>query len=128
MGNSEERIVHFEIPTDNPDRAIEFYEKIFNWEITKWDGPMDYWMVMTGKEEPGINGGLIKRSDPVTITTNTIGVADLDKTVEEIVSAGGELVMPKSVIPKMGYLAYCKDTEGNVFGLMQPDESAEMAE
>ncbi|MDD5693487.1 MAG: VOC family protein [Patescibacteria group bacterium] len=124
----EERIVHFEIPADDPERAKDFYEKVFGWKIEKWDGPMDYWLVNTGEKDPGINGGLTRRADPVTITTNTVGVENLDNKLNEVTGAGGEIVMPRSVIPNMGYLAYCKDTEGNIFGLMESDESAEAEE
>ena len=52
------RVVHFEIHAENPQRAIAFYQGLFGWEITKWDGPMDYWMIRTGpKEQMGIDGG-----------------------------------------------------------------------
>ena len=54
------RVVHFEIPADQPERAIEFYSKIFGWQFQKWDGPMPYWMINTG-EGPGINGGWVTR-------------------------------------------------------------------
>jgi predicted enzyme related to lactoylglutathione lyase len=61
------RIVHFEIHANEPERAAEFYKKVFGWEITKWDSPeMEYWMVMTAPKdstEPGINGGMIRRKD-----------------------------------------------------------------
>src|SRR2546423_11695103 len=52
------RVIHFEIQAENPDRAISFYENLFGWEFTKWDGPQPYWLVKTGPEgQPGINGG-----------------------------------------------------------------------
>lgn len=52
------RVVHFEIDAKKPERAIEFYEKVFGWKIEKWKGPVDYWLIMTGKEsESGIDGG-----------------------------------------------------------------------
>jgi len=117
------RIVHFEIGADVPNRAIEFYKKVFGWKFQKWDGPMDYWMVMTGDGDYGIDGGLAPRH-PDSIFANTIDVDDIDAYVKMIVEEGGEIIYPKSSIPGVGYLAYFKDTEGNVLGIMQEDMSA----
>jgi predicted enzyme related to lactoylglutathione lyase len=118
------RVIHFEIPAGNPERAVAFYTKAFGWKIEKWPGPMEYWMVNTGAEgTPGINGGLM-RNDNVKTTTNTIGVESVDKAIETVTKAGGKLVMPKTPIPTVGYFAYLEDTEGNIFGVMQADPSA----
>ena len=118
------RVVHFEIPADNPERASAFYKKAFGWKIEKWPGPMDYWMVNTGPDSaPGINGGLMKKGN-VTTTTNTIGVDSVDAAITAVTNAGGKLIMPKTPIPTVGYFAYCEDTEGNLFGVMQPDPNA----
>ena len=121
-----ERPVHFEITADNPERAVKFYTKVFGWEIKKWEGPMEYWLVMTGpKEQPGIDGGLMRRSPPITTgTVNTVGVASLDESIKKVVASGGKVVRPKSAVPGVGWFAYCADTEGNIFGMMQPDTSA----
>jgi len=119
------RVVHFEIPAADPERAAAFYKKAFGWTIEKWPGPMEYWMVSTGAEgAPGINGGLLKRNAHVTSTTNTIGVESVDKAAADVKAAGGKLVMPKTVIPTVGYFAYLEDTEGNLFGVMEPDVNA----
>jgi len=118
------RVVHFEIPAADPERAAAFYKKAFGWKFEKWQGPMDYWMVNTGAEgTPGINGGMMKKGD-VTTTTNTIDVESVDKAVAAVSGAGGKLVMPKTAVPTVGYFAYCLDTEGNLFGLMQFDPNA----
>jgi hypothetical protein len=119
------RVIHFEIPAADPERAAAFYKKVFDWQIEKWPGPMEYWMVTTGGEGcPGINGGLLRRNAPVTATTNTIGVESVDKAVDAVKAAGGKLVMPKTPIPTVGYFAYLEDTEGNLFGVMQADTNA----
>ena len=118
------RVIHFEIPAADPERAAAFYKKAFGWKIEKWPGPMEYWMVNTGDNgAPGINGGLMRKGD-VTTTTNTIGVDSVDKAVATVTKAGGTLVMPKTPIPTVGYFAYCKDTEGNLFGVMESDPNA----
>ena len=118
------RVVHFEIPADDPQRAAAFYKKAFGWKIEKWPGPMEYWMVTTGEDSaPGINGGLMKKGN-VTSTTNTIDVESVEKAIAAVVDAGGKEIMPKTPIPTVGYFAYCLDTEGNLFGVMQRDPNA----
>jgi predicted enzyme related to lactoylglutathione lyase len=114
------RVIHFEIPADSPDRAVAFYEKVFGWKIQKWAGPMDYWLISTGpKEQPGIDGGIMQRQ-PGQVTCNTVGVENLDQSVASVEANGGRQVVPKMEIPGIGWLAYCADTEGNVFGMLQP--------
>ena len=119
------RVIHFEIPAAEPDRAAAFYGKVFGWKFDKWPGPMEYWMVTTGKEgEAGINGGMMSKPGGIASTTNTIGVDSVDDAVAAVLKAGGKNIMPKTPIPTVGYFAYCEDTEGNVFGVMQADPNA----
>lgn len=117
------RVVHFEIPADDPDRAAKFYTKAFGWQVKKWDGPVEYWMAMTG-EGPGINGGILRRPHPGMGTTNTIDVSSVDDALTAIQAAGGSVTQPKMAVPGVGWLAYCNDTEGNMFGIMQNDPNA----
>lgn len=119
------RVVHFELAADDPERAIAFYERVFGWKIVKWDAPVDYWLITTGpKDDPGIDGGLQRRESFTPSIVNTIDVDDLDAALARITAAGGKVVQPKTIVPGVGYLAYCVDTEGNPFGLMQADTSA----
>lgn len=120
------RVVHFEIPVDNPDRALDFYGKLFGWQFQKFPGPQDYWVVTTGPaEQPGINGGIMRRpKGPAAATVNTVQVDDLDASVRAAEANGGKNVVPRMAIPGVGYLAYCADPEGNVFGIMQADATA----
>ena len=119
------RVVHFEIPADDPERAIKFYEKVFDWQIEKWDGPMEYLLIMTGEEDkPGIDGGLARREDPDTGVENTVDVKDLDVTLANVKAQGGKVIRPRIAVPGVGWMAYIKDTEGNVFGLMESDPEA----
>ncbi|MDK2988515.1 MAG: uncharacterized protein PWR16_44 [Methanoculleus sp.] len=134
------RIVHFEIHAGDPERAVKFYRDVFGREIEEWVMPGvemkdedRYWMVTTGPgTEPGINGGLVFRrgpapaeEQPVNAYVCTIGVADLDESVDAALKAGGNLVLPRMAVPGIGWLAYGRDTEGNTFGMMQPDENAQ---
>jgi uncharacterized protein len=116
------RVIHFEFPADRPERAERFYSDLFGWKFTKWEGPSEYWLIETG-EGPGINGGMMPRR-PGAATTNTIGVESVDETVRNVVANGGGIALPKMAIPGVGWLAYCTDPEGNVFGVMQNDPAA----
>lgn len=116
------RPMHFEIPAENPERAMKFYEGAFGWKFQRWEGPMDYWMILTGDDaEPGINGGLMPRRDPAQPCVNTVAVPDIDATLAAVGGLGGTVVVPKMPVPGVGWLAYCKDTEGHIFGVMQGD-------
>jgi len=119
------RFVHFELPADNPERAVRFYEQVFGWKAQKWDGPIDYWMLSTGSpDEPGIDGAIAPRQEQFTTPINTVDVASVDEVVRRVETAGGTIVVPKRAIPGMGWLIYFADTEGNVSGAMEMDQSA----
>jgi len=119
------RVVHFEIPADDPERAVNFYQKALGWTIRKWDGPVEYWLVMTGPEdEPGIDGGLAPRSELQVGAVNTVDVASVDETAARVEEHGGKVVHPKHPVPGVGWMAYCEDTEGTVFGVMERDPDA----
>jgi len=113
------RVVHFDIPADDVERAKAFYEKVFGWKFEKWEGPMDYWLVMTGKDGPGIDGGMAKRQGPDQAVMNTIGVESVDQAVADIQANGGQIVMPKNEIPGVGWMATFRDPEGNMSGVIQ---------
>ncbi len=88
---------------------------------------MDYWLISTGQEEePGIDGGLAKKGDSPfeQAVTNTIDVPSVDAAIKKVKANGGAILMPKSAVPGVGWMAYFKDTEGNIFGMMESDESA----
>ena len=119
------RLVHFELNVEDIESSIKFYENVFGWEFQKWEGPLDYWLIMTGSEdEPGIDGGLAKKEEDTPPLVNTIDVKDVDEIVKKIEKNGGEIVVPKHAVPGVGWLAYFKDTEGIMSGIMQEDRSA----
>ena len=124
------RPVHFEIHAENPDRAATFYAALFGWRFQKWDGPAPYWIIRTG-DGPGIDGGMVQRRGPAPIdgaAVNacpiTIDVASCEDLVRRITEAGGTIALPIMPVPGVGWLAYGKDTEGNIFGVIQNDPSA----
>jgi hypothetical protein len=125
------RVIHFEIHADEPERAIRFYSSVFGWEFVKFPNTItDYWVVKTGEaDQPGIDGGLLRRDihfEGVGITAFvcTIAVADLDVFLMKVNTSGGQRAVARMPIAGIGWLAYCKDTEGNLFGMMQADAAA----
>jgi len=118
------RVIHFELAADDPERAVRFYSKVFGWKLNKWDGPEDYWLATTGdSSEPGIDGAIMRRDPQRPPVVNTIGVESLDDSVAKVAANGGTVLESKMPIPGVGYFAYCLDSEGNPFGLMQSDPS-----
>jgi predicted enzyme related to lactoylglutathione lyase len=116
------RVVHFDILANQPEKLIDFYGNVFGWKFEKWEGPMEYWMIRTGKGD-GIDGGL-GRKTPEASNANTIEIANLEETIAKVRTHGGTLLVPKGPIPGVGWFALFKDMEGNVFGLMQSDPNA----
>lgn len=125
------RPIHFEIHAADPQRAMAFYGELFGWSFQQWGGQL-YWLIATG-EGPGIDGGLMPREgrspdpaapDPVISWVCTVDVADVDASVAKARSLGGLVAVPKTAVPTIGWIAYCKDTEGNIFGMLQSDPSA----
>jgi predicted enzyme related to lactoylglutathione lyase len=120
------RVVHFEISVDEAERALEFYRGVFGWTTQKWEGPEDYWVVKTGEEGPGIDGGIYKRHEGMSFKAhvNTIDVPSVEDYLARVEAAGGKRVTQKITLPGVGFLAYCEDTEGNTFGIIERDASA----
>lgn len=124
------RVVHFEVHAADPERAMRFYGDVFAWRFTKIPGGMDYWLIATG-EGAGIDGGLIRRMGPaptdgqaVNAFVCTLQVDNLDVSMAAGVNAGGSVALPKMAVAGVGWVGYLKDTEGNIFGLHQPDPNA----
>jgi len=123
------KVVHFEIPADDLDRAKGFYGSVFGWELQTV--PMnegEYTSVITTDvdeqtqqpTEPGaINGGMFVRDERVTSPVITIDVDGIDDALKQIEAEGGSTVTPRTAIPGMGAFAYFKDPEGNVLGLWE---------
>lgn len=128
------RPVHFEIQADDCERAKTFYTAVFGWSYEDYSSFVNapYWGVVTGEESmPGINGGLLPRPAPApgagqgtNAAVLTMGIADYDTTHAAILAAGGQVALPKYALPGMAWQGYYLDTEGNTFGIHQPDESA----
>jgi uncharacterized protein len=119
------RVVHFEIPFDDRERASTFYDEAFGWQITSLP-EMGYVLAGTGPSdqgppsEPGfINGGLLERGTAVSGPVITIDVDDIEAALERVEKLGGSTVSTKQAVGEMGFSAYFTDSEGNVMGLWQ---------
>ena len=125
------RVMHFEIHASEPEALIEFSSALPGWGFTKQDA-MDYWLIETGPaEEPGINGGLVRRPVPgpaesqaVNAFICTVQVDAPDETLAANDRLGGSVALPKMPVPGVGWLAYVKDPDGNILGLLEPDPVA----
>ena len=121
------RVVHFEIPFDDGDRARGFYKEIFDWQLQTMPEMGGYTLVTSGPSgdqgptEPGfINGGMLTRQESATPgPVIVVDVDDIDATLAKIGGLGGSTVTPKVPVGDMGFAAYFKDLEGNVIGLWE---------
>jgi len=119
---------YFEIQADDVNRAVAFYKEIFRWNFTRSEGlPVEYWRI----ETTGARGGLLKRpapTPPPQSGTNafvcSMEVSDFDATAQKIIALGGQIALPKFAVPGVCWQGYFIDTEGNTFGLFQPDTRA----
>jgi predicted enzyme related to lactoylglutathione lyase len=119
------RPTHFEIPAEDVHRAVKFFGDVFGWKSSEFGENSGYFLTSTGNDEDhGIDGAIMQRKHPEQPLTNSILVDSIDEYAPKIAQAGGQIVVPKMVIPSAGYLAYFKDTEGNIHGLWQEDTSA----
>lgn len=113
------KIIWFEIPTDNQQRAAKFYSKLFGWKINPIPGMKDYWHIDTGGADETPDGGMMGRMHPGHTITNYVHVPSVTKAMAKVKKLGGEICKPKTAVPKMGYLAIVKDTEDNTFALWE---------
>jgi uncharacterized protein len=119
---------YFEIQAGDLKRAVAFYTSVFGWTFTRAEGlPVEYWRIAT----EGPRGGLLQRSAPAPALeqgTNafvcSMEVKDFDATAKRIADAGGIVALPKFAVPGVCWQGYFVDTEGNTFGIFQPDPNA----
>jgi predicted enzyme related to lactoylglutathione lyase len=125
------RVVHFEIQGTEPEILSRFYSALFGWKFSRW-GDAPYWLIETGPQgQAGINGGLLHRNGPapaegqsVNAFVCTVEVPSIDEYLARAISLGGTVAVAKMAMPTVGWLAYVKDPNGNILGLMQPDTAA----
>ncbi len=119
---------YFEIQAVDPSRAVAFYREVFGWNFIKAEGmPVEYWRI----ETEGPRGGLLKspaKTPPPERGTNafvcSMEVVNYDATAAKILSAGGQIALPKFAVPGVCWQGYFIDTEGNTFGIFEPNPAA----
>jgi predicted enzyme related to lactoylglutathione lyase len=118
-------IVHFDVPTDDVERAKKFYSALFGWKFESVPG-MEYNLFTTTNLDgtPGVGGGMGKRMDPSQRIMNYFGVPSIDAAMKQVTGLGGKVITEKMAVPGMGFLASCIDTEGNMFGLWEENTRA----
>jgi uncharacterized protein len=120
------RVVHFEIPFDDGDRARGFYKDLFGWQAMEMP-EMGYTIVTTGPsndqgptESGYVNGGMLSRQQAATASpVIVVDVDSIESTLERVGSMGGSTVVGKTPVGDMGFAAYFTDPEGNVIGLWE---------
>ena len=125
------KFVHIDIAADDPERVTRFYNKVFGWKIQKLEGPTPYWLVSTSddpSDRSAIGAGVAKREEAWQSVTPTIDVSSVDEYRAKIEAEGGAVVVPKTLIPGIGYLLSFKDTEGNIFAILEPVAGNEFAD
>lgn len=126
------RPIHFDLGVTDPARAIAFYQAAFGWTVKRWDGPFEYYLIMTGSpSEPGIDGGLAPSKGGGVETNLTLGVSSLEDAMARVTAARGTITGDIHTIPGVGRMVNCKDTEGNGFSLIEeqrPDAHVELGE
>ena len=112
--------VHIDIAADNPERAAKFYADVFDWPVTRLDGPVPYWLLGTGQDGKGIGGGIAKRDRSWQSMTPTVEVPSADAYAQKITEHCGSISVPKATMPGVGDLVTCRDPDGNVFAILEP--------
>lgn len=116
------RVVHFEFNSSDAASSVQFFSDVFGWNVDRW-GDEDYWLLRTG-DGPGIDGAVMPSRDGQPRTVTTIEVESVDEAARRVAEAGGAIVVEKMAVRGVGWLIYCTDPGGVLFGCMEDDESA----
>lgn len=123
------RLTHFAIYIDDMDRAKSFYEQVFNWGFATY-GPPDFLQIKADQTQNGeLIGALQSRKysplqEKIIGLECTISVDDIDAIIQKVEQNEGQILMPKTAIPTVGWITKFLDTEGNLVCAMQTDPSA----
>ncbi len=118
------KIIWFEIPADQPERAKKFYGALFGWKINPLPGMADYWHIDTDGGDNTPDGGLMARKHTQQTITNYVSVASVTRSMAKVEKLGGKVCKGKTAVPQMGYFAICRDTENNEFALWEINRNA----
>ena len=114
------RVVHFEIPANQPEALTRFYSDLFGWKFQKAPIPgLEYWLCDTGSDGPGINGAVIERQNAQQLWMNYVDVASIDAAIEQATKLGAKVALPKTPVPGVGGVAAIIDPQANICGLWE---------
>lgn len=122
-------LTHFAIYIDDIERAKIFYDKVFDWGFNSY-GQSDFLQIKADKEENSRPIGALQsrnyspHDEKIIGFECTIGVENIDETTDKVSQNGGQVLMPKTAIPYVGWISKFLDTEGNLFCAMQYDNTA----
>lgn len=111
-----------EVPVSDMDRAIQFYNTVFGWDLKHVDlGDLVMAWFPWDEGGPGAAGSLVRNSNYTPSDSGALvyfHCEDVEVEASRIESAGGHLLRGKTQIsPEYGYMALAKDTEGNRIAL-----------
>ena len=125
-------VVHFEMPYDNRERVMRFYQSVFGWELQAMGEDMGNYVVAT-TAKPGsrvredaasgaIGGGFFARNPdwPAQYPSVVIAVDDIHAWMKKVNAAGGEVLGEPMTIPGVGEYVSFYDTEKNRVSMLQP--------
>ncbi|HEX6792133.1 MAG TPA: VOC family protein [Candidatus Krumholzibacteria bacterium] len=114
------RIVHFEIPANQPEALTKFYGELFGWRFNRMEMPgPEYWLADTGNDGPGINGAIMQRQHPQQPWMNYVEVKSIDAVIQTATGLGATVALPRTPVPGVGAYAAIIDPQGNICGLWE---------
>jgi predicted enzyme related to lactoylglutathione lyase len=114
------RVIHFEIPANQPEALTKFYGELFGWKFQKAPIPgLEYWLCDTGSNGTGINGAVMQRQNEQQPWMNYVDVASIDAAIEKATKLGAQVALPKMPVPGVGAVAAIIDPQGNICGLWE---------
>ncbi len=121
-------LVHFDIPANDLDKMAGFYSKVMGWKIEPYGPEYGGYLMIDPAPDKGpteaVRGGMSKKMMPQQTPLNYYQTDDLEKFNQRVRDNGGQVMMEKMPVPKMGYLSVCIDPEGNAFGSFLVDPNA----
>ena len=117
-------LTHLEIPADDPDRARDFYQRLFGWSFQEMPGYAGYHLFTTPAGEEGMGGAICKRGESAPEKLRPyVWVDSIDATLPLVEESGGTVVEAKAEVPGQGWYAVLADTEGNEIALWESTPS-----
>ena len=114
------RIMWLELASSDIPASAKFYQELFDWPILK-DEQMDYTMTAFEGDATGVGFSAVSEEQGVTPGSVLVyvDVADVDATIARAKELGAPILLDKTEIPTVGWMAIFGDPGGNRIGVMQ---------